>query len=113
MRKNIRIKSFVTLLLLDKPSNSIDSIEFDFRRHSALPTKGFERLFTILLQFTQVANVHKFCSCSQTLNTLPSKKIESGDIERKDKRTQSPKIAFERKFVGVVEYEFRKMVSSS
>ena len=34
------------------------------------------------------------------------------EIDRKDQRTQSPNTAFERKFVSVVEFKFRKMVSS-
>ena len=41
---------------------SIDPIGFDLLRHSTLPTRGFDRLFTILLRFTQVVNVRKFSS---------------------------------------------------
>ena len=58
-------------------NSSTDSIGFDLLRHSTLRINGFERLFTILLRFTQVVNVHKCYHCSQTLNTLLSEKVES------------------------------------
>ena len=90
---------------------SIDAIGFDVLPHSTLPTRGFERLFTILLRFTQVVNVRKFHRCSWTLNTLLSKKVEPQN-RKKGTTTQLPNTLFERKFVGVVEFEFRKMVSS-
>ena len=84
------------------------SISYVMRRCEEKNSKDCLRSCCDLLK---LLNVRKIYRCSQTLNTLLSKKIERQN-RKKDQRSQLPKTVFERKIIGFIESEFRKMVSS-